>query len=1154
MEPAGPPQGRSPERAARGWSGEPAGLRILNLAYTPRMLRTSTPAPARLSGPSGLTIAFNANGSVHRIDHGNTTLNLFPGSEIEGGVANLYLRRHETPDTAVALLGPGSPLRFAIEHDGLRAEGGVGALRVTLACALATDAAAWFWHLEIENTGATPAALDLVHVQDLALAPYATLRLNEHYVSHYLDHTPLAHARCGWAIATRQNLPADGRHPWLLIGSLRRAIAFATDALQFDGLARRCGAAPIGLTAGLPGRRLQHEHALVALQDAPLQLAPGALARAGFFGLFVPDHPQATTPDDLTEVDRVVNLPQAQRPPARSAAGGPAVPATLFSPPRLLPARELTEREVATEFGRQRYDSEHDADGRLLSFFVGSDRHVVLRAKELRVLRPHGHMLRTGPRLEPDEDALTSTVWMSGMFHSLVTQGHVSLNRLLSGVRGYLSQFRAHGQRVFVEIDGRWRLLDQPSAFEMAPDACRWLYLHDGGRIDVRSRALAASNELRLDITIAAGGPARLLICHHVAVDGDDGSQPRAVRYWRDGDDVLIEPAADSALATAYPGGRFRIAPDAGTAFVQVSDDAPLFADGRSRGLPYLCLVTAPVHCAGLRLRGELRRGAAAAAQAVPQTLALPLLAPATPDGADAGRLARIVPWFAHDALIHWLAPRGLEQYSGGGWGTRDVCQGPVEMLLALGHTDQVRATLLRVFAAQDAAGDWPQWFTFFDRYRAIRAGDSHGDIVFWPVLALAEYLLATGEAALLEETVPFYAADPQRAESATVWQHVERALALIAARRIAGTPLAAYGHGDWNDALQPADPSLRERMCSAWTVTLHGQMLTALAAALRLVGRPAAAGALERQKQAVRAAFQQRLVVDEVIAGYALFDRAGGTDYLLHPRDRHTGVGYSLLPMIHAIINDLLDPAQARAHLALIERHLLGPDGARLFDRPLPYQGGLQRLFQRGESAAFFGREIGLMYTHAHLRYAEALAHVGDARGFFDALCRANPIGLRERVPAATLRQANCYYSSSDAAFADRAEAAAGYGRIAAGQVPLDGGWRIYSSGPGIFIGLLVRGLLGLRRGAEALTVDPVLPATLDGLRATVRLAGSELQIEYRVGPRGHGPQALTLNGAALPFERQSNPHRHGGAVVDLETLRARLTGTADRLRVELA
>ena len=62
-------------------------------------------------------------------------------------------------------------------------------------------------------------------------------------------------------------------------------------------------------------------------------------------------------------------------------------------------------------------------------------------------------------------------------------------------------------------------------------------------------------------------------------------------------------------------------------------------------------------------------------------------------------------------------------------------------------------------------------------------------------------------------------------------------------------------------------------------------------------------------------------------------------------------------------------------------------------------------------------------MYMHAHLRYAEALARYGDAEGFFEALRRATPIGIRSVVPAAAPRQANCYYSSSDAAVADRYE-----------------------------------------------------------------------------------------------------------------------------------
>jgi hypothetical protein len=61
--------------------------------------------------------------------------------------------------------------------------------------------------------------------------------------------------------------------------------------------------------------------------------------------------------------------------------------------------------------------------------------------------------------------------------------------------------------------------------------------------------------------------------------------------------------------------------------------------------------------------------------------------------------------------------------------------------------------------------------------------------------------------------------------------------------------------------------------------------------------------------------------------------------------------------------------------HLRLIREHLLFPDGVRLIDRPVAYRGGPQTMFRRAESSSFFGREIGLMYVHAHLRYAEAMA-----------------------------------------------------------------------------------------------------------------------------------------------------------------------------------
>ena len=1116
----------------------------------------------QLSSRAGLSAEFNANGSLRRFDAGSVCLALFVGNEIEGGPANLYLRRHGDVSESTPLLGPASPTHFDIDaHGALRGAGQWQGIEYVLTLRLADTAAAWFWHLQLRNTRSTAAQVDLTYTQDLALSSYGAIRMNEFYVSQYLDHTPLRHAAHGWLLATRQNQAVDARNPWCLIGSLRTADAFATDSLQFAGLALRDGKPPVGLTGNLGESRLQHEHAMAILRDTPLLLAPQASLATGFFGVYVPHHPEATADTDLQRVDAVLNLPEAAPAAVQAGGPGPAHPAqyaTLFSAAPQLRVQELDEVSLRAAFPAPWRHEERAAQGALLSFFHGPENHVVLRAKELGVLRPHGHILRTGRHLTPDETSLTSTAWMSGVFHSMVTQGHVSINRYLSTVHSYLSLFQSHGLRVFVQTTPGWQLLAMPSAFEMTPEMCRWLYRHDHGTIDVQAAAHSDPHSLTLTIGVRDGAPCRFLISQHVALNGDDGSTPGPARWRQEGNQIVLEPAPGSELAGRFPAGDFTVTPQPGTRIEQIGGDELLFVDGQSRSQPFLCLITAASSAVGLAIHGRL------VDDAVPPPLQTPVdadlfprvaMTPATAN--DAGRriqrLADALPWFAQNAWVHYLAPRGLEQYSGGGWGTRDVCQGPVELLLALGRTTAVRDLLLRVMAQQNPDGDWPQWWMFFERERNIRPGDSHGDIVFWPLLVLAQYLIACGDASVLDARVRLFdQRGPGAGQDLSVWQHAQLELHLIKQRVVAGTALPAYGHGDWNDSLQPADPALPSRMCSAWTVTLHVQTLTTLARALRSIGRAADAQPLEESVDAVRRDFQRLLVVDGVLTGYAVFE-AAGVRYLLHPRDATTGIRYSALAMIHAILEDLLSPEQVQAHLKLLEGALSGPDGVRLFDQPMPYHGGPQRIFQRAETATYFGREIGLMYTHAHLRYAQALAHIGDAPRFYQALCQANPVGIQQVVGSATARQSNCYYSSSDAAFADRYEAGAQYGRVAQGTVSLEGGWRVYSSGAGISVGLVLRRLLGLNHEAQHLHLDPVMPPELDGLKVQTRLLDRPFELHYRIAGAGCGVNEVTLNGQRVPFTAAANHYRRGGALIDWSQLKQRLDDPLNVLVIDI-
>jgi cellobiose phosphorylase len=1112
-------------------------------------------APLRLESAAGLRAERNANGSLRRIDCGALMLNLFPANELESGVANTYLRLRGAQIDAIPLFGPNSPAHTGGDPSGFWAQGVWRGIRFCASFSLAQSATAWFWHVELENAGRAAVELDLIHAQDLALADYGFVRNNEFYVSHYVDYTPLDHPRHGCALAVRQNLAMAGRHPWALIGSLGRAVGFATDALAFHGLAVRAGEAPAALAArALPNRRRQHEHSLAVLQEEPFSLAPGARAQRGFFGWFAASHEAASGDVDLAVVDAALGLPEAGAPAQGGDRPGDPPAATLFSASPLLACRDLSEQELAPLFGSELREVERDG-ARVLSAFAHEPRHVVLRAKELAALRPHGQLLRTGAELTPDEASLTTTAWMGGVFHSLLTQGHVGINRLLSAQRGYLGLYRSHGQRVFAELGGVWHLLDVPSAWEVEPSACRWIYRHARGEIEVCVRAPLDRHELDLRIAVRAGEPCRFLVSHHVAVAGDDGAVGAPVSFERSESGVAVRMPPDSDLGRRFPDGCFRIAPAAGTALERVGGDELLFADGRSRGEPYLVLVTAPSRAVDLRITGELIHAPVASATgagegdresaerfwnelAGPLSLSPPADSPLAP---EVHRLAQIVPWFAHDAWIHYLAPRGLEQFSGGGWGTRDVCQGPVEWLLALGRSEPIRDLLLRVFRAQNPDGDWPQWFMFFERERNIRPDDSHGDVVFWPLVALARYLLAAEDASILAEELPFFdAAGDARAERATLWAHAQRALALTERRVIPDTVLAAYGHGDWNDSLQPADPAMRDQLCSAWTVGLHVEMLGLLARGLRRVGRDADAAHCEARAARIRADFQRLLVADGALAGFAWFHGDGRVDHWMHPNDATTGIRVSLIPILQAIASGLFTPEQVEAHRALLREHLLAPDGARLFDRPTAYRGGPEKLFQRAESSAAFLREIALLYTHSHLRYAEAMARVGDGEALFRALLQANPIAIRERVPTAGLRQAFSYTTSVDADLPDRYQAAARYGEVMAGRVPLEGGWRVYSSGPGIYVRLVHECLLGVRRSRSRVVFDPVLPRALDGLRARLDVNGVPLEVVYRIRERGYGPTALALDGRPLAFEREANPYRTGGVELPISALRS--------------
>jgi cellobiose phosphorylase len=323
--------------------------------------------------------------------------------------------------------------------------------------------------------------------------------------------------------------------------------------------------------------------------------------------------------------------------------------------------------------------------------------------------------------------------------------------------------------------------------------------------------------------------------------------------------------------------------------------------------------------------------------------------------------------------------------------------------------------------------------------------------------------------------------------------------------------------------------------MVSAWTAGLMYQTVRRYGEALAHFGETTGAAACARMAHEIETDFQRHLMPDGVVAGFAVFDGAAkprAVEYLLHPSDTRTGLRYRLIPMSRGILSGIFTPQQASRHLDLIREHLLYPDGARLMDRPTQYTGGIERTFRRAESAAFFGREIGLQYVHAHLRYAEALAMMGRADELWRALLVASPIAVTDVVKNARPRQRNCYFSSSDGAFFDRYEASRDYGKLRTGEVPVDGGWRIYSSGPGIYTSLVIRHLFGLRGQFDQVMFDPVLPNEL----RQQSLQSRRIDYRFNLDPGGRVSR-ISLNGKEIPLQQCDHPYRAGAVQIARST-----------------
>ncbi|MCR8850393.1 cellobiose phosphorylase [Rossellomorea sp. SC111] len=1097
-----------------------------------------------------LQFKFLKSGDLFAVTHKQNMINQLMTNPIDGSLNNLYLRIHEHSGIhSIPLIGVKSSSNVQFAESQVRWTGTYETISYEVTFTL-TEKGVWFWDVSLDGTNAE---VDVIYGQDLGLADIGAVRSNEAYMSQYIDHKVFQDEEKGYALCSRQNQPQSSGFPYIQQGSLCKTSGYSTDGFQFYGLTYKDTNEPEALkSASLANEVYQYEFAYTALQSEKVQL--NGSTHIVFYGAFKENHEAAISSLEFQEDIEAAWKEAAQ---VQSEFAPLKVQVRLnpeFGDP--LSSLSMTEEEVGAYFPT-RHNEEREGDS-LLSFFTETHEHVVLKEKELMTERPHGHILMSGNNHQLKEDTITTTSFMYGLFNSQLVVGNTSFNKMLTNQRNHLNVMKTSGQRIYIESDGSYRLLAMPSMFELGFNYARWYYKTADDTIIVTNYTVVDSPEVTLHVESKNNRHYRYLVTNQVTMNNHEYEVGFHVEEGENG--LTVSADRQSESSEVFPNLLYRMKVDG--ASIEVGTEERMIHNVEKNSASLIVIDVNETSEWSMTIQGLIdgEKQPFKARDLTEEIESYRAYYHKVMNGfrlslgddvpAELEKVNSLAWWYTHNMLVHYSVPHGLEQYGGAAWGTRDVCQGPTEYFMATQNYQSVKDIIKTVYSHQyEDDGNWPQWF-MFDRYHKFQQDDSHGDIIVWPLKVVGDYIAATNDYSILKERIPYTERNgfgfTERKE--TLLHHIQKEISYIKENFLHDTFLSSYGDGDWDDTLQPANAQLKKYMASSWTVALTYQVLEKLATVLE--------GTFDQEAQEIRALaqgiqkdFNTYILKDEVIPGFVYMEEPGNPEFMVHPTDTKTGIHYRLLPMNRSIISELFTPEQADTHYQLVKEHLYCPDGVRLMNRPAKYEGGVSTHFRRAEQASNFGREIGLQYVHAHIRYVEAMAKLGKTDEVWQGLQIINPIGLKDVVPNAERRQSNAYFSSSDGKFNTRYEAQERFNELRDGSVPVKGGWRIYSSGPGIYMNQLISNCLGVRQEQEDLIIDPVLPDKLDGLRMDFEITKRPVTFVYHLG--NPDSKRVVVNGEEVRFESLSNRYRSGGIKLKQQELEKWLHEEANTIEV---